>query len=245
MGGAIGLFSRLIKLIYEVLFLKGEEGYRLVPISIKMTYYILMFACLFISGNSKAIIVLWVIWFITAYFWPGLRWVLSVSLLSSIPALWYATSAYLSFLLGLTKQHTALITIFMKTLMFSLIFLHLLVSVSPAEISRILFRVRRQYTYMPLLTWYVIPHVLSQFLLSLEIGKLKREGAVNRLPSGIAASIEISDEIERNTILKRSLQPTFKLQRGKTRRELCLITVMIIVLLLFMMANLYYNGGLI
>lgn len=118
----------------------------------------------------------------------------SMMVLSSIPAIWMATTGL--FFLVIYKQVSlfAFIFIFYKTFMYSFLIMALTSVITPSDISMILYKFTKKVTF-PYLFWSLIPFQLKDTVISLMIQKMKKSSLSNSIFIVFSEQLEKAEQI--------------------------------------------------
>ena len=199
------VIGALVSLIYRSLFLKGVSGAKAAHSLARLAYVSAFVAAVYLRGDSVFLAAATAA--LMAFADSRLDWVGPATILSSIPATWYALTAYLISLAGVPPVVTLAdaVIIFARTLALSLTIMFIIYSIDPVSISNALYALgARRASTAPLLVWRVMPYGLSAMMESLAIGELKGEGVGKRIAPAVAAIIEHGRGIEASAYLRLS-----------------------------------------
>ncbi len=208
------VIGALVSLIYRSLFLRGTSGAKAAHFIAKLAYVSAFVIAAYLRGDSIYIAAATAA--LIALADSGLDWVGPAVILSSIPATWYALTAYLLSLAGVPPTVTPAdaAIIFARALAYSLTIMFIIYSIDPVSISNALHALgARKVSSAPLLIWRVMPYGLSTMMESLAIGELKGEGASKRIAPAIAAIIEHGRGIEASAYLRLAAPMVHRLPR--------------------------------
>ena len=178
--------------MYRALFLKGEGSIRSVYSTAKLTYTVIIVLSIII-GRDKALLILLLAHVLMGALFIGREWASASIILSSIPAGWYALTAYTVSLLGIPPYVSLVdaLMIYARVLSYSITILFIAYMVSPVRLANILIKMGKPgSSIMPLLTWRLMPLGLKFMRESMMIGSLKGEPASRRLAPALAALLE-------------------------------------------------------
>jgi len=210
----VRVIGALVSLIYKSLFLKGASGVKDAHSIAKVAYIVAFVAAAYLRDDSVYFAAVTAAAMALAD--SGLDWVVPAVTLSSIPASWYALTAYIISLAGVPPEVTLgdAAVIFARTLSISLVIMFVIYSMDPISISNALHAVgARKAASAPLLIWRVMPYGLSTMVESLAIGELKGEGAGKRIAPAIAAIIEHGRGVEASAYLRLAAPMIYKLPK--------------------------------
>ncbi len=146
-----------------------------------------------IIGRDKALILFLIAQVLVGLLLIGNEWASASIILSSIPAGWYALTAYIVSLLGIPPYISLIdaLMIYTRALSYSITILFIAYMVSPVKLANILIELGKPgSSIMPLLTWRLMPLGLKYMRESMMIGALKGEPASKRLAPALAALLE-------------------------------------------------------
>lgn len=233
------IISFLVNHIYKSLFLRGEEGFRKAHAIVKTLFILTTIYLYVVKHDYLSTFYLLTLVVLLSLVDKGVKWIYSVTILSLIPALWYALTSYLFILLGLTTQHVDTPLVFLRTFTLSYMIIFYASIISPTTIYNILLRIGlRRQAVAPLLTWRIIPYGLVNMVEALSITKLKKEKIGRRIAPAIASIIEIGNNIRESSYPKIYGEPTYAIPR-KTSREYNIIlgTTIIVTIAYYLLAN--------
>jgi len=219
------LIGFLINHVYRSLFIRGEGGYRSAYSLLKI-FFIATTLYAYICSHSVLTIYLVALITLMALLDQGLYWILSSTILSLIPGLWYGLSALIMSLLNLSRPvspETA-VWIGFRTFTLSYMIIFYATLISPVKLYNTLLRIRGEYASAPLLLWRTIPYGLTNMNTSLAIALLKNEKIWRRIAPATASLIEMGDLIKKNSFYKLVIKPKHML---KTKRSLRHETILI------------------
>ena len=228
------VIGALVSLIYRSLFLKGTSGAKAAHSLAKLAYVSAFVAAAYLRGDSVYVAAATAA--LIALADSRLDWAGPATLLSSIPATWYALTAYLISLAGIPPvvTFTDAAIIFARALAYSLTIMFIIYSIDPVSISNALHALgARKASSAPLLIWRVMPYGLSAMMESLAIGELKGERASKRIAPAIAAIIEHGRGIEASAYLRLAAEMVHRLPRRTDRFFTALYTLSAAALILW------------
>lgn len=208
------VIGALVSLIYRSLFLQGTSGAKAAHSLSKLAYVSAFIAAAYFRGDGVYVAAATAAFISLAD--SGLDWAGAAVILSSIPATWYALTAYLISLAGVPPVVTLVdaVVIFTRALAYSVTIMFIIYSIDPVSISNALHALgARKASSAPLLIWRVMPYGLSTMMESLAIGELKGESASKRLAPAIAAIIEHGRGIEASAYLRLAAPMVHRLPR--------------------------------
>lgn len=208
------VIGALVSLIYRSLFLKGASGAKAAHSLAKLAYVSAFVVAAYLRGDSAYVAAATAA--LIAIADSRLDWVGPAVILSSIPAAWYAITAYLISLAGIppTVSLADAAAIFGRTLAYSLTIMFIVYSVDPVSLSNALHALgARKASSFPLLIWRVMPYGLSAMIESLSIGELKGEKVSKRIAPAIATIIEHGRGIEASAYLRLASEMIHRLPR--------------------------------
>ncbi len=180
----------LVNKVYESLFLASDTGIRRAHILAKAMLIILVVYGVS-RGLTSSIIALLVL--VTLMYFGGLKnSIKSMLIVSSIPALWLSISGWLT---AYITAHDAgpiiLFSIYVRSLTFSLAILFLIASLSPYELSRIMWLTGlERYSIAPLLLWRLTPVMLRDVVDAYSVQRVKGEKLWKSIAISTAAILE-------------------------------------------------------
>ncbi len=200
----MSIIGWLIGLIERSIFLGGEIKARLAHPLSKIAYlailiYTISRGDLIPVGIALASII---ILGATAI---GVESILSTLIVSSIPAFWLASTAYVGGIAGITPYITLVtaIGIFIRSMTFSSAILLFIASLNPTRIANLLIRLgKKTWTVYPLLSWRLIPQGLHDMGEALSIYKLKKATLWKSIASSIATIIDYTNRIEESAFYR-------------------------------------------
>lgn len=193
----MGFISWLVSIVYKILFLKGDTGFRQAHWVVKMLHLSLIVFIL-LENHLRSLTGMAVLSLILGLVSPGYEWAISILALSSLISLYMSLTAMIASIIGFAPVDASLIPfIAVKTLALSVILAFAFIIVSPLEVSSLLIKLgARRAGNVPLLIWRLMPYGLKSFTESLAIGYVKKEKTLNRIPPAVASLLEIGGFIE-------------------------------------------------
>ncbi len=193
----MSLIGVLVGLVYKTFFLMGETSYRKTPTLLKLLFTITSLIVLIYNPYTGSIIVLALVSVLGFLGYTG-KWVYASLILSSIPGIWYALTAYMLGLVGLTQSITLIqaLWIYIRTTTISYLILFIASMISPTKTANLLLRVKREAATTPILLWRITPYGLTTIMESLAIGKLKKEKTKTRIAPAMASLIEYGELVK-------------------------------------------------
>ncbi len=180
----------LVNKVYESLFLASNTGVRRAHILAKTMLTILVVYSVS-RGLIPSIIALLVL--VALMYLGGLKSsIKSMLIVSSIPALWLSISGWLTaYITTHDTSPIALFSIYVRSLTFSLAILFLLASLSPYELSRIMWLTGLgKYSIAPLLLWRLTPVMLKDVVDAYSVQRVKGEKLWKSIAISTAAMLE-------------------------------------------------------
>ncbi|MEM4537963.1 MAG: hypothetical protein QXP68_04370 [Thermosphaera sp.] len=193
----MNFLASLISIIYNVLFLRGEEGFRRAS-SLPKLMFIMTVITLMIR-NPERLFILGILVIALGAYHPGVRWLYSTLFLTGILGTYMSLSTLISNLLGWSNLSSLeIILIALRTIVVSSNVIFIFVIISPTSLTNLMKRVgiERRFVHMPMLVWRLVPYGIRWFTDSLMIGYLKKEKATARLPVVAAGVLEMGRFVE-------------------------------------------------
>lgn len=194
--------------------------------------------------HDPGIIVALLIVLILSAIVTGPSWVYATIVLSSIPAGWYAVTAYVTSLLGIPPYISLVdaLMIYVRMLSYSEIILFGASMISPVKTTNILRRLGFQGSaVLPLLMWRLMPLGLRYMEESMMIGRLKGEPATRRIAPALAVMIEAGEKIHKANYhrLKTPISGELQVACVPGRAEILLCTTSLLVILVVVIKLLF------
>ncbi len=204
------LIGPLVGLVYKTFFLMGESSYRKTPTFLKLFFTITSLTVLFYNPYMGSIVILVLVSALGVLGYTG-KWVYASLTLSSIPGLWYALTAYILGLAGLTQSITLMqaLWIYIRTTTISYLILFITSMISPTKTANILLRVKKGAATTPILLWRITPYGLTTIMESLAIGKLKKEKTKTRIAPAMASLIEYGELVKEINYYRLISEPKY------------------------------------
>lgn len=230
------IIGLLVGLVFRSFFQTGEIGFRKAHMIAKTVFLIATLGVFVSCGKytTLAILLVVVLLGIIGY---GAWWLVSSYVLSSIPGLWYAGTALILSYLNLSPIVTPLdaIWIYVRATTLSLIIIFMGASISPIQLSNILYHINKHAPIMIYLTWRIMPYGLKEVIESLIIGDLKGEKAPARLAPAIASLLETGIKIKEANPFRLNIAPKQKIPYTcSVKYTLLLMATSIIVISAYM-----------
>ncbi|MCD6195778.1 MAG: hypothetical protein J7J82_03220 [Staphylothermus sp.] len=193
----MSLIGVLVGLVYKTFFLMGETSYRKTPTLLKLLFTITSLTVLIYNPYTGSIIILVLVSVLGFLGYTG-KWVYASLTLSSIPGIWYALTAFILGLAGLTQSITLIqaLWIYIRTTTISYLILFIASMISPTKIANMLLHVKREAATTPILLWRITPYGLTTIMESLAIGRLKKEKTKTRIAPAMASLIEYGELVK-------------------------------------------------
>ncbi len=191
---------------------------------------------LILAYHDPGIIVALLIVLVLSGIVTGVSWIYATLILSSIPAGWYAVTAYVTSLLGI-PPHISLVDaamIYVRMLSYSEIILFAASMISPVKTTNILRMLGlKSSSILPLLMWRLMPLGLRYMEESMMIGQLKGEPATRRIAPALAMMIEAGEKIHRANYhrLKTPISGKLRVTCVSGRAEILLVATSILVII--------------
>ncbi|MCD6300835.1 MAG: hypothetical protein J7L82_02050 [Staphylothermus sp.] len=206
----MSLIGALVNLVYKTFFLVGESSYRRTPTPLKIVFTIISLGILFYNPYMGSLVILVLISILGGFGYSD-KWVYAALTLSSIPGIWYALTAYILGLAGLTESITLIqaFWIYIRTTAISYLILFIASIISPTKTANILLRIKREASTIPLLLWRITPYGLITTMDSLAIGRLKKERTKTRIAPAIASLIEYGELVKEINYYRLTCVPKY------------------------------------
>ncbi len=204
------LIGALVGLVYKTFFLMGESSYRKTPTLLKLFFTITSLTVLFYNPYIGSIIILVLVSVLGVLGYTS-KWVYASLTLSSIPGIWYALTAYILGLAGLTQSITLMqaLWIYIRTTTISYLILFIASMISPTKTANMLLHIKREVATTPILLWRITPYGLTTIMESLAIGKLKKEKTKTRIAPAIASLIEYGELVKEINYYRLMNEPRY------------------------------------
>ncbi len=194
-----------------------------------------------ILGSSRSLILLLILELALGLVLIHRLWAASAFTLSSIPAAWYAGTAYAVSLMGVPPKITLVdaVLIYLRVLSYSVTILFIAYMISPVKLLNLLRRARFPAGgLLVMMTWRMMPLGLRFMMESVMIGSLKGEPASRRLAPGLAALMEAGERILRANYHRLGSPPIYDLPAVNDRWLTVLVVFMALIVLLASIAPL-------
>lgn len=232
----LNIVSFITYIVYRSFFLTGETILRKTILFVKIIFVATMIYT-YICSLNKIILLMYMftLLLILSYIDRGLEWIVSVILLSIIPALWFITTTYLLMIISYRNIDVyILLFILIRTIVLTYTVVFSYSIINPVEIYDLLIKIGlNKYSIAILLFYRLVPYGLNNFNESLSISKLKKEKVKNRLGPAVASIIETINYMNEYCYFKINSEPKYlvKYSIDKTY-SLILILVSIINLII-------------
>lgn len=232
----MSFLAGLISIIYNVLFLRGEEGFRRAS-SLSKLMFIMAVITLMVK-NPEKVFILGILVMIMGVYYPGVKWLYSTLILTSIFGAYMGLSTLMSNLLGWSSLSIIeVIFIAVRTMVISFSIIFVFVIISPTSLTNLMLRIglKRRYVHVPMLIWRLIPYGIRSFIDAIMIGYLKREKTIARLPVVVAGVWEMGSFVEEYCYHRLNAQlnsPIILVRESYTADILLVFSSFIIILLL-------------
>lgn len=206
------IISRLIYLIYKALFLKGDYGLKKTHILIRISISISLLILYWLNGYFILLALLLV--YLIGLLGFGREWVIPVSILTSIPSIWFSISTYVLSVIGYIQpvNYTNLLWIFIKSLTLGSIITLFFNMINVTELYNILLSIKlNNFSIIPLLIWRITPLSLMSTYESLLISRIKGEKIGKRIAPALAVILETGDLIYESSYYKLAGKPKKKI----------------------------------
>lgn len=193
----MSVIGSLVSIIYNVFFLRGEDGFRRAEPFSKIIF--ILCAITLMTRHPGGVVITGVITLLLGLYYPGVEWATSTLVLTSLLGAYMGASTLLSNVLGWSSLTIFQILLVMaRTITLSTTVIFIVVILSPVSISNILRKlgIRKLVVHVPLLIWRLVPYGMRWFMESLMIGSLKNEKTTARIPVVAAGVIEVGRFLE-------------------------------------------------
>jgi len=201
----VEIISWFTSIVYKTFFLSGDTGFRRAHWAVKIAHVAIV-ALIIAIGDTRLLVELSLISMILGLYSLGYEWVVSTLALSAILSVYMSLTALIASLIGIAPislERALLIAI--RTLALSTTLAFTFTIISPLEITSLLIKLgARRASATPLLTWRLIPYGLKSFIESLQVGYVKGERTLSRIPPAVASIVEAGRLIEEYCFYKLS-----------------------------------------
>lgn len=183
----------LIGKVYEALFTSPDVGIRRAHISSKILLLVVSFLMV-TRGLCFSLVLLVVLCVVIAV--GGFKYALkSMIIVSSIPAIWLALTGFItSYIIKGYADVVVILEVFTRTIAISLSIALFITSLSPYELSNILWRLGfRSTCIIPIALWRLTPIALKDMVEAYNVQKLKGESVWKALAIATASMLEHRD----------------------------------------------------
>lgn len=187
------MFGWLVSRVYEALFVAGDVGFRRAHIVVKILFTL---STVYAVSRGLEYSIIPLVLIIASMAFTEQRYSVKPALIvSSIPAIWLAlTGALIRYLIGEGVGPMSIFEVYVKTLTMSLVLVFFVASMSPYELSMILWRLgSRKYSIIPVALWRLTPVVLRDIIEAYNVQKLKGEKLWKALAVSTASALEHRD----------------------------------------------------
>jgi hypothetical protein len=231
----VSIIGALVSIVYNVFFMRGEEGFRRVESFSKLIFILCTLTLMF--RRPDRVIITGFITLLLGLYYPGMEWALSTLVLTSILGAYMGLSTLLSNFLGWSSL--SIFQVFMvvvRTISFSTTIIFIVAILSPRALSNILRKIglKKLVVHIPILIWRLIPYGMKWFTESLMIGYLKNERVTTRIPVVAAGVIEVGQYLEEYSYyrLNSEMKKPILLVKEEYTSDIILIVVSFLMLLL-------------
>ncbi|ADG90629.1 hypothetical protein [Thermosphaera aggregans] len=231
----MSIIGALVSIVYNVFFMRGEEGFRRVESFSKLIFILCTLTLMF--RRPDRVIITGFITLLLGLYYPGMEWALSTLVLTSILGAYMGLSTLLSNFLGWSSL--SIFQVFMvvvRTISFSTTIIFIVAILSPRALSNILRKIglKKLVVHIPILIWRLIPYGMKWFTESLMIGYLKNERVTTRIPVVAAGVIEVGQYLEEYSYyrLNSEMKKPILLVKEEYTSDIILIVVSFLMLLL-------------